>query len=593
MIVPMKRLTLLCLASARDVTLRRLQEIGVVHVTSIRPPDSRALETSRNHLSYIKRALETMPKKTTVASSGLSADVVVSLVWTMLQDKKDIEDAMADLQQERTRIEPFGSFDPSMIRALRERGIYIKLYAASPGTEVATPSGAVVVEVNRDKTGVYLALFAREDVSLPFPEFRLPERSLMEIDDQIAENRLRLDDCVSSLRLHEGDHEAVAVLRDKIEDTVHFLEARDGMGSAAPVSYLRGYVPANQESLILDAARREGWGVQIEVPGTDEDVPTLIQNPTWVRPIQAVMKAINILPGYREVDMSAIFLLFFSLFFAILIGDAGYGLVFLVGTWLARRKFKSAPPEIFSLLTLTSTCTIIWGVITGTYFGMTIIPPVLERFRIDWLTDENNMMSLCFLIGAIHLTVAHSWNVIRMAPSPIFLAQIGWIAMTWTMYFVAHLLVLAVPLPAFVPWMAAIGSVLILLFMTPVASLKDEWFQHVMFPLNIVSNFVDVVSYLRLFAVGFASLAVAQSFNTMAMSGGETTFFSGLMAALVLFAGHALNITLGALGILVHGVRLNTLEFSSHLGVQWTGNAFRPFARTPVSQSQQINKKRI
>jgi len=586
MIVRMKRLTLLCIASARDATLRRLQDMGVVHVTSLRPPDSRALETSRNHLAYIKRALETMPPKTTVKPSGLSADVTVSLVWTMLQEKKDIEDALADLRQEKQRVTPFGSFEPGMITGLGKHGVYIKLYVASPGSEVTAPDGAVIREINRDKTGVYLALITRENTALNQQEFRLPDRSLKEIESQIAEYELRLQDCENSLRNHEGDHEAVAVLRDQLEDTVRFLEARDGMGSAAPVAYLRGYLPEEKSDIVFETARREGWGVQIDEPGPEEDVPTLIRNPKWIRPVQAVLKGINVIPGYQETDMSAAFLIFFSLFFAILIGDAGYGLLFLVATRYFRHKFPHAPAEPFSLLTLTSVCTIIWGVITGTYFGVTAIPPILEGLRIDWLNDTQNMMSLCFLIGAIHLTVAHTWNAIRIAPSPQVFAQIGWIGMTWTMYFVAHMLVLDRALPGWVVWVASCGGIMILLFMTPVNKLKDEWFQHIMFPLNIVSNFVDVVSYLRLYAVGFASLAVAQAFNNMAMEVGVSGILSGFGAALILFAGHALNIVLGAMGILVHGVRLNTLEFSSHLGVQWTGHPYEPFAHKRMKPAE-------
>ncbi|HMP89976.1 MAG TPA: hypothetical protein PJ991_07235 [Kiritimatiellia bacterium] len=573
MIVEMKRLTLLCLASARETAIRRLQDMGVVHVVSIKPPDSRALETSRNHLAYIKRALETMPRKSKVAPSGLPPDLVVSLVWTLLQDKKDVEDALSDMRQERARILPFGSFDPSMIAALREHGVHIKLYVVSPDAEIKAPEGVALEEVNRDKNNVYLAMFAREDVSLDVPEFRLPERSLADLDDQIKEFERRLADCESSLKQYDGDHESVAGLRDRIEDNVHFLEARDGMGSYAPVAYLRGYLPSEQEGAILEAARHEGWGVQLNEPEPDEEVPTLIRNPDWIRPIQSVLKAINVLPGYREVDMSGIFLVFFSIFFSILIGDAGYGLLFLLGTRWARKKMPNAPSEPFALLTLTSMGTILWGVLTGNYFG------VSSSFRIEWLVREANVMGLCFLIGAIHLTIAHVWNVIRFAPDPKALAQVGWIAMTWTMYFVAHHLVLNAPLPGGLGWIAAIGAVLILLFMTPVNKLKEEWHQHVMFPLNLVSNFVDVVSYIRLFAVGSATAAVASVFNSMALDG-VTGIFTGFLAALILFAGHALNVVLGAMGVLVHGVRLNTLEFSSHLGVQWTGRPYEPLART-------------
>lgn len=579
MIVAMKRLTLICLSSQREDALRKLQDMSVVHINNLRPPDSRALETSRNHLAYINRVLETMSPKSAVPPSGVPADVIVSLVWTMLQEQKDIEDELDDLRQERMRVEPFGDFDPGMIMALRERGVFVKLYAASINLELKAPEGATLVEINRDKTTAWLALFAREDTGLPVPEFRLPDRSLKDINEQIVEYESRLKDCVESLARHAGDYGVVAKLRDQLEDTVHFLEVRDGMGSAAPVAYLRGFIPAEKSALVLEAARREGWGVMIDDPAPEDETPTQIRNPRWVRPVESVLKAINVLPGYAEVDMSVIFLFFFSLFFAILIGDAGYGLIFLVGTRLARRKFRAAPPEPFALLTLTSVCTIGWGMITGSYFGAATLPPVLEGLKIPWLLKQENFMSMCFMIGAVHLTIAHLWNIIRMFPGPLFLAQAGWIGMTWTMYFVAHMLVLGQPMPAWVPWMAIAGAALILLFMTPPSKLKEEWFNHVMFPLNVVSNFVDVVSYIRLFAVGFASLAVAQSFNSMALAGGISGPVSGLIAALILFFGHALNVVLGAMGVLVHGVRLNTLEFSSHLGVQWSGHAYAPFAR--------------
>jgi V/A-type H+-transporting ATPase subunit I len=148
------------------------------------------------------------------------------------------------------------------------------------------------------------------------------------------------------------------------------------------------------------------------------------------------------------------------------------------------------------------------------------------------------------------------------------------------MYFLAGNLVLRLPMPEWVLPLFGVGALLIALFMTPLKQLKTEWYGHVMLPLNFVSHFVDVVSYLRLFAVGAASLAVAASFNSMALKNGIPNVMTGLVAAFILFAGHTLNIVLGAMGVLVHGVRLNTLEFSSHLGVQWTGRPYRPFRKS-------------
>ncbi|MCB1102049.1 MAG: ATPase, partial [Kiritimatiellae bacterium] len=149
-------------------------------------------------------------------------------------------------------------------------------------------------------------------------------------------------------------------------------------------------------------------------------------------------------------------------------------------------------------------------------------------------------MKFCFFIGAIHLTIAHLWNAVRFGKTPATLAQFGWIGTTWTMFFAARNMVLGEPYPPGIGWVFVGSILLILLFMTPPAKLKSEWFNHVMLPLNLVSNFVDVVSYLRLFAVGSASFAVAAAFNHMAIGSGINSVLGGLIAALILFAGHGL-----------------------------------------------------
>jgi V/A-type H+-transporting ATPase subunit I len=127
------------------------------------------------------------------------------------------------------------------------------------------------------------------------------------------------------------------------------------------------------------------------------------------------------------------------------------------------------------------------------------------------------------------------------------------------------------------PWVVGVGVALIIVFMTPPRELRAAWFQHAMLPLNLVSAFVDVVSYVRLFAVGAASFAVASAFDQMALGTGLSGPLAGLAAALILFLGHTLNILLATMGVLVHGVRLNTLEFAGHLGLEWSGHPYRPF----------------
>jgi V/A-type H+-transporting ATPase subunit I len=372
------------------------------------------------------------------------------------------------------------------------------------------------------------------------------------------------------------------------EDELVIAETRVGMGEADPVCYLRGYCPPESVVPIQAEAARLGWGVVADEVRSDERAPTLIRTPKWVRPIRAVFDFIGVIPGYDEVDISALFLLFFSLFFAMIVGDAGYGALFLGMTLCGMKMFPRVPRNIYRLLLIMSCCTILYGLLTGNIFGLLSLPAPLAALKLEWMTGanaESNLMLLCFLIGAIHITLAHGWNLIRQFPHPSFLAQFGWICTTWAMFFVARLMVLNHPWPAVMTSILVAGVIRIAAFMTPVRRLKSEWFNHVMLPLNLISNFVDVVSYVRLYAVGMATFAVASAFNEMgaALLGGVLGTLAG---ALVIFFGHTLNIMLASMGVLVHGVRLNTLEFATHLGLQWSGVPFNPFA-----QKSQTNRK--
>ena len=147
------------------------------------------------------------------------------------------------------------------------------------------------------------------------------------------------------------------------------------------------------------------------------------------------------------------------------------------------------------------------------------------------------------------------------------------------MFFAARSMVLGYSFPSFIYSVLIVGVLLITLFMTPIRSLKTEWFNHIMLPLNLISNFVDVVSYVRLFAVGMATYAVASAFNEMGMGMGTSSWMAKCGGAMIIFFGHLLNIMLAAMGVMVHGIRLNTLEFSGHLGMEWSGIKFKPFAK--------------
>lgn len=578
MIVPMRKVTVLVLENARDAALECLREIGVVHVEAVRAAETDDVEAARKEFEHVTRALEVLPATGRSTPSGRSARDVVDAMWRIVHERKEIADEIESLGAERQRILPFGDFEPDAARALASKGVRVRLYQGSPKEPVTAPAGAILTELSRTKNAVYFSLVYRgETPRLQAQEARLPAMSLSAIGKRLAELDRRAASLKAEAETHAGDRPAVAAVTAEAEDRLRLAEARAGMGEATSrIVYLRGFCPTEDLACVQEAAAKCGWGVIDEDPGEGQAVPTLIRSPRWAKPIEPLMKFIGILPGYRELDIGGMFLVFFGLFFAMLVGDAGYGALFLGASFWARRKYRAAPRKLFNLIDTMAVATIVWGVITGVFFG---IHPKSWPLTVVWLENEENVKRLCFIIAVVHLSLAHLWNILRMGRSLQSLAQLGWLCTTWTMFFYANKMVLGDEFPAFMGPVFLVGVGLIVLFMTPVRLLKAEWFNHAMLPLNLVSNFVDVVSYIRLFAVGTASFAVANSFNTMLapMFGSWAT---GLIAAVFLFLAHALNIVLALMGVLVHGVRLNTLEFSGHIGLQWTGVPYRPFRRS-------------
>jgi V/A-type H+-transporting ATPase subunit I len=573
MIVKMKKLTLLCTRASREVTLDALRDLGAVHLQHVTSPEGEGLEQARRHFEYLRRALEVLPKRAHVAPSGKSAHEVVDEVWKLIHRKQALNEKIELLEIERKRYEAFGDFDVDDILALREQGVLVKLLTTPIKQISEEPDGATLVELGRDRTSAFFALISREPVEIEAEELPLPECSAVGMIKHIDGLREELAEVEEGFAAYIGDHDAVAAIAGEAEDHVVWLEARNGMGKEEEVCYLRGFFPAEREKELRTAASKQGWAVLVEEPAEEDRVPTLLRNAKWVRTIKPLLDMVNLTPGYHETDISPAFLVFFCVFFGMLVGDAGYGLIFLAATTFFRIRIKKAPRAVFNLLTITSAATIIWGAITGVWFGISNPPKILEAMHLTWLDDYYHVMGLCFLIGAVHLTLAHGWQALNKRKTPQMLAEVGWIGSTWAMYFIAADMIAGWPMPSLAMPLLVVSIVLIVLFMTPPAELKKEWIGHAMLPLDVINNFVDVVSYLRLFAVGLATLEVAKAFNGMASGAGW------IGAVIILFLGHTMNIAMAVMGVMVHGLRLNALEFSNHVGLEWAGSKYNPFAR--------------
>lgn len=600
MIVPMKRLVLLVARGETDEALRRLRRLGVVHVKPVREPGSAEMDGLAEQAARLEKALALLgaegkrPGAVPAPAPAERGRSVVDALLALDARRERERGRLREAEEKRARLLTWGDPSWSSLRELAEAGLSVRLYAADAAALRDLPETGTAFVVGRDKGAIRLAWLTEEGR----PGLELKEEILPPVEPTV------LDDEISGLRSDlagmEREAEALAARRGEVEAyaawirrSLELARVRAGMGGQEDVAYLEGYCPEESTAGVKALAGAESWGYLAADPDDPAEVPTLIRNPGWIQAIQPLLKFMGTLPGYAEADVSPWFLGFLSLFFAMLIGDAGYGLLFLAGTLWARRRAKpGTPPDFFRMMILFSGTTIVWGALTGVYFGTAAIArlPVLRSLvvpRLDGFVEANSafVMYLCFIIGLAHLTLAHLLNVIRLWPSPRLLGQVGWMAIVWAVFFLVGNLVSGKPLPgAFGPLLAG-GILLALVFSNfqrriikgMVATLVD-------LPLSVIGTFSDLMSYLRLFAVGFASLTVADSFNRMAGGSGIHSIGQAVLAAVVLLFGHSLNLVLGGMSVLVHGVRLNMLEFSNHLGQQWSGLRYEPFGGGPAEE---------
>lgn len=585
MIVPMKKAAIIVQEKDADFAVGALRGLGVLHVEHQRVPAGRELSLIVEDAGLLNAAIGILSGKEFVVKEEAGTDEapadwkftarhIVDLKKRLDQLKEYSRSLDALIQ----RWESWGDFDPEQIHALRQRGIYLRLYQI-PAADLKKPPQDLLIRKFSVVGGLMnCAVVSRDGCNLAYKELELPKTGLAAMRARLAEDSRMMKLIREEIHKQAAYKTALVNARDALKKEQELCEALSGMGESAGLRYLNGYLPADKAHILSTLAKKERWGFLISDPEEDDLVPTLTRLPRWLKIISPVFKAIELVPGYHELDISFWFLIFFSVFFGMIIGDAGYGIIFSALTFIAQLKWgkKVSGAGPFVLLYLLSGCAVIWGFLTGTFFGQEWLsglfgPPVPA------LRSNKNIQELCFFLGALHLSIAHCWRALIKLPSLKALSEAGWLLILWGAFFLARLLILRDVFPVFGKWFFAGGAALVVLFTSPRkdilkgvgAGLGDLF-------LNLINNFTDIVSYIRLFAVGMATVAVADSFNRMASGVGFGSVVSGGLAALILLLGHSLNILLGPMSILVHGVRLNVLEFCGHLNIKWSGFAYKP-----------------
>lgn len=588
MIVKMKKATILVKENERDSALKKLRKLGVLHINDIVPPVSEDISLLESKLDESIKAMEIIEadSEKSVKVDQNQIENEIENILSQHQQKEILQRELEENLETSRWFERWGDVSFASVEQLKSADVFVRYYTCDKSALQRIPRDNITVIAAEKSNTVYLALISTSpDYQLDLKEDPMPQIEFSEIKVQIQKLEKEIQTLNSRIKKLAAIRPSLIDYQLALQKKIELIRIKFGMGIEGQLAYLQGFCPRETVNEVENLCDKEGWGYIVDEPDDPNEVPTLLRNPKWVRMIKPLFDFMGTIPGYAEQDVSLVFLAFFSIFYAIIVGDAGYGLVFLTATLFFDLKKKGGPRDFFNLMYLVSISTIGWGVITGTWFGAEQIAqlPFLKIFIIEEINSFNPhsselIMQLTFVIGAVHLTIGHLMNAFKKINSLIAIADVGWIFVLWSVFFIANNIVLGKEMSALTKPLLIGGVVLILLF----ANFQKNVIKGILttlgnLPLDIISSFSDIVSYIRLFAVGLATVIVATNFNTMALGSGINSIVSGIIAALVLLLGHSINLALCGMSILVHGVRLNMLEFSGHVGVQWTGKAYQPF----------------
>jgi len=600
MIEKMSKITLLVDEGSAKSALKSLRKLGVLHVKPIQNPPSSDMSEIETRLEETKRVLflfgEPDDPKQKVSGSAVK---IVDEILKVSRSRSELERELLSLKEADRWYDDWTKISLDDKSSLEKDGFYIKLYQLSHAAWASEKEKENLFALSENKESIKVALVSRDpEETLDHRSVSVPDISSKAVQSRIKEIEKELIKIEKTVEGHRCHIELIKTYDNKLKKDHQFSKVQNGLGVQENIAYLQGYVPSEEAETIEKAAEKNGWGFVEEEPELTDNPPTKLKNAKWIKIIEPVFDFLGTTPGYREKDISMYFLIFFAIFVAMIIGDAGYGSIFFLVSIFVTIKLKRGGdklPGAIVLLYVLSLSTIAWGAVTGTWFGSVeianipffkslIIPEITsfpELFPDSTVNPKDRVQLICFILAITQLGLASILNFIDNLPKLKAFEHLGWFALTAGAFTLVLNLVLRMPLPSFtVPLMAG-GFGVIVIF--GAQEKGKNFFKGVLGGLggafntflDAISSFSNIISYIRLFAVGMATVAIASSFNSIAAPMMHGPAIIG--GIIVLFIGHSLNIVMGLLSVMVHGIRLNLLEFSGQLGLEWTGYKYEPF----------------
>ena len=595
MITPMIKYTFAVQSRTYPSFLDDLQEIGVVHVgrskEKIHHGEASELNDEAEKLEKIIQFLKSYLPEDEINEKTVLSPEEITLKAEKLKEELDAErQALEQVKAKTEKSEVWGTFSPEIISKLQESGVKVcffsiqakkfnKRWLEEYPVEIVREAGSRIWFVVLDAKHIHFSGAQKENI---------PEEDISQLlgeHKKLTKNIAVIEENLEKLAVSGTD-----VLHKKLEEVnarLEWLDVKMNLSTQVGdgvVYVLEGWVPVSDEQKLKDYLEKEQIFYLSSPAQTGEQPPVQLKNNRFGKLFEPISKLFA-LPAYQELDLTLYFAPFFMLFFGFCLGDAGYGLILLVGS-TAYKFFASK--ELKSYLTLGQlfgASTLVMGLIFGTFFGVELVKvPALNEFKNVFL-DSSQVFSLSLVIGGVQITFGIILRIINQLRQENPLTAIG--SFGWLMLFAtAGVFEFLLKDQAFSQGFATARIVLysvslvMIIFFSTSGPVHMRLFGGLWEIYNTVTGiFGDLLSYIRLFALGIASSILGLVINQMAISFGSAEYIGPVIFILIIVIGHTANIAISSLGAFVHPMRLTFVEFYKNAGFKGSGKPYNPFSK--------------
>ena len=605
MITKMKKLTFLVYHKEYEEFLNSLRELGVVHIVEKQQGAADNTELQENirlfnRLAATLKLLQNQKheKNAVIATEGGTATrgmQVLDQVDALQTEHGKLSQQLQSYAKEKEVLEVWGNFEPTGIQKLKDAGYIIGFYSCSEGNykeEWETEYNAMIVNRISSKVFFVTVTKAGQEVDLDVEQAKLPAYSLSRLEALYDTTEQAIEGNEKKLvALSETDipslKAALKELQSQIEFSKVVLSSEQTAGDK--LMLIEGWAPAYSKVEIEAYLNDAHVYYEITDPMPGDNVPIRLNNKGFFAWFEPICK-LYMLPKYNELDLTPFFAPFFMVFFGLCLGDSGYGLFLFLGATAYRLLAKKVTPSmksIISLIQVLSASTFFCGLLTGTFFGANIYDldwPIVQRLKHAVLMDNNDMFRLSLILGVIQILFGMVLKAVNQTIQFGFkyaIATIGWIILLVStavsaLFSSSELLSMGGTAYKVV---LCISGAMIFLFNTPGKNIFMNIGLGLWDSYNMVTGLLgDVLSYVRLFALGLSGGILAGVFNSLAVGMSPDNVIAGPIVMVLIFViGHAINMFMNVLGAMVHPMRLTFVEFFKNSGYEGGGKEYKPF----------------